>query len=193
MHADSDQTASMRASRRSLIGALALCTGTMLFIWQVRHPFFRFASGAVNDGVGLVAALTLPWWAVVEFLRVRRWWADAIAIIALLPLLVYSGVALLYSILERDGVERFSEVEWRGSRICLYRTNGGATTNVGVVIRQEKTILPGVRLVRRVGDYYPCADVDVAAAPGGITVGSGRYCPALSSPRDYPLRSFVYF
>jgi hypothetical protein len=70
---------------------------------------------------------------------------------------------------------------------------GGATTDFGVVVRQEKTIFPGVRLVRQIDDYYPCADVMVRPDTAGFAVISGQYCPDLANPRRYSLKSFVYF
>jgi hypothetical protein len=103
MHANNDEAAVRQTSRRNPIRALVLCAATALFLFQLRHPFFRFTSGAVNDGVGFVMALALPWWAAVEFLRIGRWWGYAIGVLALLPLLAYSGGAFLFLRMDASG------------------------------------------------------------------------------------------
>jgi hypothetical protein len=194
MHADGNEVANKPVSRNSLVRALVLFVATAAFLWQWWNPFVRFASPAANNAVGFVIVLALPWWATVEFARVGRWWGTAIAALTLLPLLLYSLLVLLASAMSGDGgFERFSEIEWRGSKIALYLTNGGATTDFGVVLRQEKVVFPGVRAVRNIDYLYPCHTLRVDAAGSGITVSSGEYCPALPGPRSYRLRRFVYF
>ncbi len=49
----------------------------------------------------------------------------------------------------------------RHSRIVLYRGNGGATTPFSVVLRQEKLLIPGVLLVRRVRTVSPASEAEV--------------------------------
>jgi hypothetical protein len=41
------------------------------------------------------------------------------------------------------------------SDLVLYRTNCGATCSYGLVLRQERRIVPGLRIARRLADWYP--------------------------------------
>ena len=81
---------------------------------------FASRSGAANDAVGLILALVLPWWALIEFGRVGRWWGILIAVLAFIPLLLYSGLVFLFSAMGAGGaLERVAEVDWRGSVFCV--------------------------------------------------------------------------
>src|ERR1700735_5407702 len=115
MDADANEIARKQLLRRSLTSALVLCVGTAIFVGQWRTPFVRFASGAANEIVGFGLALALPWWAAIELVRTRRWWGNTIVILAFLPLLLYSCLALLSLAMDTSGgFERFAEVQWRG-------------------------------------------------------------------------------
>lgn len=183
--------------------AALLSVGSVLFIWQLRHPVLRFASPVVNDVLGFVIGLGLPWLAAIAIFRIGRLWSKTVAILAVLPLLLYSFIFLLGSAVTgfayKDGhdlsFDRFSETDWRGSIVRLYRTNGGATTDFGVVIRQERTLMPGLLLVRRVDGFYPCYSVDATSTELGITITDhNSECGGLvGQSRDYRLKPFIYF
>lgn len=73
--------------------------------------------------------------------------------------------------------------------------NGGATTDFGVVVRQERTIFPGILLVRDLDEFYPCHSIELAATEKGVRAQNGRSdCISFGDRRrDYPLKPFVYF
>ncbi len=91
--------------------------------------------------------------------------------------------------------ELFAETHWNGSVVRLYRTNGGATTDFGVVIRQERRLMPGLFWVRSLDDFYHCYSLDVSATSQGVRVqdphSDCREFPV--TPQDYRLRPYVYF
>jgi hypothetical protein len=193
-----------RPSASSSRGSAALlASASTIFLWQLRHPVVRFASPVANELFGFVLGLCLPWLTVVAIFRIGRWWSKAAAVAALLPLLVYSFVFLLFSTMAgfayRNGhdlsFDRFAETHWKESVVGFYRTNGGATTDFGVVIQQEKVLLPGVLLVRKLDDFSPCGSLDGTATDLGITVtDQGSKCSGFSGRRrDYLLKRFVYF
>ena len=64
------------------------------------------------------------------------------------------------------------------TRISAYRTDGGATTDFGLVVRQEMNLLPGVLLVRRHLDVYHARDASLEL------VGPNRVKVTVS-PRGY--------
>jgi hypothetical protein len=174
-----------------------------MFFWQLRHPIIRFASPVVNSLLGFALGLGLPWLGVIAVFRIGRWWAKTVAIAAVLPLLLYSLVFLLGSAMAgfayrggHDlGFDRFAEVLWKGSDVRFYRTDGGAATDYGVVIRQERTLFPGVLLVREVDDFYPCHSLDATSTDHGIAITDGRSdCRDFHQQRRvYRLKPFVYF
>jgi hypothetical protein len=180
-----------------------LSAASAIFFWQLRHPIIRLASPPINELLGFALGLGLPWLTVVAFFRIGRWWSKAVAIVAALPLLLYTFVFLLGSAMTgfayKNGhylsFDRFAETPWKGSNVRFYRTNGGATTDFGVVIRQERTLFSGVLLVRRVDDFYPCYSLDAISTDYGITITDKRSdCRSFPDQRrEYRLKPFVYF
>jgi hypothetical protein len=124
-------------------------------------------------------------------------------VIAILLLLLYSGVVVLGSAITaysfNDGHDRgfaqFAETPWRGSAVRFYRTNGGVTTDFGVVIRQERALLPGLVLVRNLDLFYPCEARNAVSTDNGIVVTDELYeCRDFGeSRREYRLKPFLYF
>ena len=168
----------------------------VLFFWQLRHPIIRFERPIANELIGLILGLCLPWFTAAAIFRFGRWWSKAISFVAVIPLLLYSAMFLLASAMT-GGVafDRFAETHWKGSEIRFYRTNGGATTDFGVVIRQERSLFPGVLLVRRLDDFYPCYSLHVASTIMGIAVSDERSeCDGFQEHRrEYRLKPFLYF
>jgi hypothetical protein len=175
-------------TRFVVLGAL-----TVLFCWQFRHPILRFSWDFANTAAGLAIALTLPWFAVVQLGRLRRWWSTALTVIVAMPVLIYSFVAIAASGFNLIGITL--QPGWKGSRIVTYLTNGGATTDYGLIVRQERAIFPGVLLVRKIDDLYPCAELTVTSTGDGISVTppTPRSCADLQSTRAYSLKPHVYF
>jgi hypothetical protein len=180
-----------------------LLFGNALFFWQLRHPIIRFTSPVVNEVLGFALGFCLPWLMGVAIFRVGRRWSKMIAALAIIPLMLYSVVFLLGSAMTafafkngRDlGFDQFAEMSWKGSAVRLYRTNGGATTDFGVVIRQERTLLPGVELIRNLDLFYPCKALSAAPTESGIVITDDRSdCRVFREPRrEYRLKPFIYF
>jgi hypothetical protein len=177
--------------------------GSAIFFWQLRHPIIRLEWPVANELLGFALGLSLPWLTAAAIFRIGRWWSKTIALIAVIPLLLYSAVFLLGSAMTgfaykkgRDlSFDRFAETHWKGSEVRFYRTDGGATTDFGVVIRQERSLIPGVVLVRRLDDFYPCYSLDAASTDRGIAIKDGRSeCRGFQEQRrDYQLKPFLYF
>jgi len=190
-----------RASRlRELCFAVV---ATAIFFWQLRHPFVRLAWDPANELLGFGLALALPWFADVPLFRLGGRWARAAAMFCAVPLLLYSGVAVLGMMMMgfayKDGhdlsFDQFSETPWNGSSVRLYRTNGGATTDFGVVIRQERKLFLRILLVRNLDSFYHCESLELATTASGVRLQDAKVnCRAFSDEyRDYQLKPFVYF
>jgi hypothetical protein len=183
------------------VGLLAVAT--VIFFWQIRHPVLRLTSPSGNAFLTMILGLAMPWLTALAVFRLGRWWSKVLSVVAALPLLIYSfvfliGLAMTGSSIEdgRDlGFDPFAVSGWNGTNVRFYRTNGGITTAFGVVVRQEKALVPGVVLVRNLDSFYPCRSVDAAPTDAGISVfGKHSDCSALSGQRrEYKLKRFVYF
>jgi hypothetical protein len=192
-----------RPALSSRWGSVALLGATIIFLWQLRHPFVRFASPVVNESLGFLLGLGLPWLTLSAIFRVGRWWSKALAIAAILPLLLYSFVflfgllmtALAYNNGHDLSFDGFAETPCKGSDVRFYRTNGGATTDYGVVIRHEKILFPGVLLVRTIDNFYPCYSLDATPTDSGITItDKSADCDDFrEQSREYRLKRFIYF
>ena len=185
--------------RRALLASFA----TVLFLCQLRHPVIRFSVPLLNFVVGSILAFGLPWSAACLMWRAsRRRWTRVLVVCVFVLLVPYSFAALFGSAMtafafkggDDMSFRRIAELPWNGTFVRLYRTDGGATTDYGIVVRHERAILPGVVLVRNLDDFYPCASLDLAGTRDGVRLKDERsYCTGFSAAnRDYPLRRFVY-
>lgn len=126
------------------------------------NPVLRLWHPAANQLFFLVG-LSLPWMAAWRLMRARPVALRAIALLVLAIPCLWSGLWMLLagSNLGRtlrsghDGsFEPIAELATPGGRLRAYRTNGGATTDFGVVIREEKGVFPGLYRVRRIDSRY---------------------------------------
>gem|GEM_PF-4395911 len=62
----------------------------------------------------------------------------------------------LFGIISKDKgmIECINELKCNNQSIKVYRTNGGATTDFGILVREEKQILPRLLYVRTIFDKY---------------------------------------
>jgi len=166
--------------------------GTAFFFWQIRHPVLRFVWAPLNH-VFFSIALILPWIALNQCFALKRWWLNLAAVPAGILLLLLTPIALLAGTFVGGlaAVEPVAEIPRRGSTVRVYRIKTGALSSDFIRVRQEMTLLPGLRLVRNV-DNFPDAQIETVTAPDGIEIRLtyGQHA-ALSGP--YQLKRFVYF
>lgn len=58
--------------------------------------------------------------------------------------------------------------------IRVYRTNGGATTDFGVVVRKETKLLPGLYFIKPIGSKYHAGNADIINENGVIRIQYDR-------------------
>lgn len=167
--------------------------------WVVGAPssaasYIRLQPPLLGSIVNVVAPLVLIALIPIVLFRGprkgRRWlliplvplaaWASFVAMISSFDLLDVASQG--YS----NGLEPLEQVELTSSRATLYRTNGGATTSFGILLREEKRLAPGVWLVNHVRNWYPAREgalevlgsdsllVRVQGAEHVLHFGSGR-------------------
>jgi hypothetical protein len=99
--------------------------------------------------------------------KIRIWGVIILSPIALVSSLLFLGWLFLVTLWIPDvllhdvdySFERLRTVTVGDRHLTVYRTNGGATTSFGIVVREEKSITPGISWVKRVYEAYPADDV----------------------------------
>lgn len=164
---------------------------------NARCPVLRLSSQSANLAVGCVL-LILPVLAPILVLRLdAERLPRVLAALGLTPLvgfslLLASFAGSCYQRTRTTGVdaslEPIASLSVSGSRLRVYRTNGGATTDFGIVVRHEMTLLPGLLLVRNIFDEYHVAEASLrSVGPNRVEVRTAHGAAVVE------LRPFVYF
>jgi hypothetical protein len=127
------------------VGGLLVASSLTYANW--RAPVLRFAWQPLNLTSFLLACIALPTAAAVAFVLRPRWVARSVALLLALPsvgalVLAFGTAVLLVDTLMAGADPSFTPVRAvaAGSYdLRVYRRNGGATTNYGAVVRQERT------------------------------------------------------
>jgi hypothetical protein len=144
--------------------AAIVCFAVIQANWH--YPVLRLGSASLNH-LFLLLSFPLPWLAAGAFLYLPKVWDRAVATLFLLPALAYSAffapcTAIDTAITIREGYDSgfqpISTVPMGGYRVTIFRTNCGATCSYGIALRQERRLVPGVFLVRRLEGFYPAYD-----------------------------------
>ena len=185
-----DDTRRQEAHAKQL---LFLFLGLGFAFWHLRNPILATTSGTLN-GIVESAFIILPWWILIQIFSFRTASTTVLCIILVLPLLVYTTVALVGTmvVFTPSSFEQVGEIAWNGSYVRVYRTNGGVFDDFGIQLRQERTILPGLRLVRSLTYSNPCQLARINATKDGfVTVEKTGPCANIEPA--YQLARFVYF
>ena len=76
-----------------------------------------------------------------------------------------------------------------GTQVVAYRTDGGATTDFGIVVRQQRRLMPGLLVVRDLYSEYDAHDARLeVAGPAAVRVIMDRADGELT----FPVRRFVW-
>jgi hypothetical protein len=88
--------------------------------------------------------------------------------------------------------EKIEYVKMKHSNVGIYRADGGATTDFGIVIRQELSIVPGILLVKNLYDRYHMSDATYKIIDDG-TISIVMTDGVESEKKKFELKRFVYF
>lgn len=154
-------------NRVRVAGMMVIVYVLLVANWRLGH--LRLTSPTGNSLI-LMAGLLLPADAAALLLPLRRPGKVAGFILLLLvslvslPLLALIALLVLPDELPKDvdaSCEFVRRVARDGPPIRVYQTNGGAMTSFGIIVQQERTLLPGVIWVTRLSGKYPAEDVTV--------------------------------
>ena len=179
----SENATSLRANSIAAIacGLVAVYATGMINAWS---PCVRFVSPLANSVTFAVMQL-IPMVLFVLAILTGSWWARLLRAIAIVPIVAHailfgSCAALDSASTMADGTDRGFEkinaTSLPSGRLAIYRTNGGATTSFGIVVRHECALLPGLLRVRNVWSVYPGYEADAQLLGGNLV--------RLSSPPD---------
>lgn len=167
------------------------------------YPVVRFDFPILNAWFSLIWVF-LPLLIIVLLFLIPVCWTRILAMIFVVPLLyfmIFFGAIVsfnFFSILKegRDySFEKIETVQYRGYRVSLYRTNGGATTDFGIQARQEIEIIPGLLIVRRIAMFYPAysAHSQRMGKNKVLLIVQPYGLEQKGTSRTFVLRRFVYF
>lgn len=112
------------------------------------YPVIRFDSRLLNN-IFVIFVLLIPTVLMIKGFFFRSLVVKILnTLIWVIPCIL--GILLMPFIIAPIGFEQIKSLSLENSDIVAYRTNGGATTSFGILVRQEKNIIPGIKLVKRI-------------------------------------------
>jgi hypothetical protein len=126
------------------------------------YPVVRFSNDLANFTAGTIN-LFLPFLAALFALTIpRRWLTSIIVILLLLPLLCFSALGLFWQgMLTSDALRmgqdpaftRVRSVSMGSYSVGVFISNCGAPCSFDIDLLQERPIIPGILLVRRLRGF----------------------------------------
>ncbi|WP_426059749.1 hypothetical protein [Hymenobacter sp. B1770] len=185
---------------------LLLLLGVLLLaVLNWKWPFLRFTNHWTNDVFAVLVA-ALPVLLLVgligritkAFNRWVAWPLTGVLVVVAVPfmaILVFKFTILAFELIahpphanDQDG--GFEQVAQLDEHMAVYRTNGGATTAYGIVVRQERPLVPGVLLVRNVFAQYRLENVACQLTGPRLTI---RHPSSGQVLKEVTLKRFFYF
>ena len=178
----------------AIIFVVAVCN------WRV--PVVRMTS-PLADAIVFIVILLVPLLMIALAFTFKRVWVTTLLMIGLGPIGAGSGLLALLTLLHAamivsDGVdasfERIKQETHGKTILSTYRTNGGAMTSYGIVVRQERVLLPGLLLVRNLAKKYPAQTASILTKDGKhVTVSIPHTITGVEDKHVRHLKDFVYF
>jgi hypothetical protein len=175
----------------------------LLGVWVLtlvnwRLPFVRFSNHWANAAFGLLVSL-IPFGLIgvgIGHLSTyrNRGVSTALSLGLLLLSLPQVVVVLVEALslppLANEDDASFAKIAQIDEQLAIYRTNGGATTDYGIVVRQEQRLVPGVLLVKQVFSKYGISYLNYTKVGNHLTIID----PASTLvTHEVELKRFVYF
>jgi hypothetical protein len=127
--------------------------------------------------------------------------------------MLFSMVLILFSLLLGSASCFFNTINWdtgadpsfvclksiklNHSQVSVYRTDGGALSSFGVLIRQEMAIFPRVLLVKRLDFFYPAYEAKINLLSKNkveaVIIPSSSYRDQPEKTYTFIIKDWVYF
>ncbi len=155
-------------------------------------PVLRFSNPKANYFFSIIF-LTIPLLLLINGFFFKKYRLKVLnGLVLIFPSLIMLNFILLNLIslvsIKEDNIDPsfdcVNTISLEKSIINVYRTDGGATTSIGIVVRQEMELLFGLKLVKNVFNEYPKYDVEVKQVDLNKIVVDGK---------PFLLNNYVYF
>ena len=132
------------------------------FPWEI-----RFVDPSSNYLFVMVLAVLIPistfLWSAFREGTFNKVFSFIVSFCLLLPCyLVFTVAGLDYADIRKEGVdssfEEINKIQVNENNYILYRTNGGATTSFGLVLRVEKEVTANLKVVNVIYSKYKASD-----------------------------------
>jgi hypothetical protein len=158
--------------------------------------YLTFAYAPLNYLTFMILVAVIPL-AVIGVGSYFKWWWVRWPVVSLGILISIPAVfVILFTLMfladvtssgKDNSFEKIGELDGTASTFRVYRTNGGATTDFGLALRQERNVFPSVRLVSVLCSYYHASDAVIERLPNG----QGRMTVAAYGS-EYPEKTFYF-
>jgi hypothetical protein len=177
---------------------LLLLGGLLVGIANWQFPFLRFTSHWANEAVALLVSIipiVLIGASIVHLIgKFRNPWASVALALGLapfsLPFLALVAFKVFTFPFGEDDDASLAKMEQIDPQVAVYRTNGGATTDYGIVVRQEQCLLPGVLLVKQLFSKYGISHINHTKVGNHLTIIDPS---SPLEPHELFLKNFLYF
>ncbi|MGF7397821.1 DUF5412 family protein [Thermoanaerobacterium thermosaccharolyticum] len=137
-------------------------------LWALNYfyPVIRFQFSIFNQIFSLSVQL-IPLVLLINGFRFKHIFVKIMnSVISIIFSLIGALVAFIiligiFTVNPNEAFMLIQKVQINSNFIVVYRTNGGATTDYGIVVRQEKEIVKGVLLVKDLYRKYHMYDVSI--------------------------------
>lgn len=157
----------------------------ILSIINAIYPFIRFSSRLANY-IFMIITLCIPTVLVFLGFTIKNLYKKILFIILYGIMVLVSGMFLIFTLIliavsedvrnvDAIGFSIIEYVQVGESRVIVYRTDGGATTSLGIIVRHEKEILPGILLVRNLYREYPRYEIEFEIKNGILLIDDIEY------------------
>jgi hypothetical protein len=162
--------------RVSILAIALVASAAGLFLLLGGNLPLRFAYAPLNYLAYAAFLLSIPATIFALSLAASMRWLKILGIVMAALAFLPTGLLSLFATLQmaeaavkgKDlSFEQLAELKGRSTTFRVYRSNGGATTDFGVVLRQERTILPGLKYVRIIHSRYHAKEASLVSSSDG--------------------------
>jgi len=146
---------------------LKICLMALILL-NMKYGILSFDSPRLNYLV-IGFALTLPWFMSPRIFDSKApqlfnvFVVYSLRVFSVLSLIIWSFFAFIYTgaiIHNTDySFEKIKDIKIKNNHYAVYRTNGGAMTSFGIVVRKEFYILPFLKYSSVVYEKYPASEL----------------------------------
>lgn len=154
-------------------------------------PVLRFENIKFNYYYFLIIVIAIPVLLLLNGLKFSKTPKIINSLILLIPILlsIIFTIFIYYDLkLIKDdydpSFEKIKSFQFDNNFVNVYRTNGGATTDFGIIVRNEREIFPGILLVKKLYSEYHRYKIE-AKKIGNNTIQIEN--------EKYKVNNFVYF